>query len=223
MGAYDARMRLRLSALIIAAFAMTSCAADLEPATSPTAPAPAVTIEPEPAVAPEPEPTASGPVPLASDTEPEPADINFAQMMIGHHLQAIELVDLARELSSNSELLALADEIEAAQGPEIEQMSWWVAKEWGYEVLDPADHEGHAMPGMMTRDELNELATRTGADFDRAWLEAMIFHHEGAVDMANDELSAGAVSEVREMAQEVITVQEGEITVMREMIDDLER
>ncbi|MFV0426727.1 MAG: DUF305 domain-containing protein [Beutenbergiaceae bacterium] len=217
-------MRIRLFPVAAMVLALAACAdeptppadstpsADSTPAADSTPSATTQATEPEQPFTPE---------PITSGVEPAPDDINFAQMMIGHHLQALELVELARSNSSNLELLALADEIEAAQGPEIEQMTWWVAQEWGYEVLDPADHEDHEMAGMMTRDGLNDLAALTGTEFDTAWLEGMIFHHEGAVDMAEDELAAGVVPEVREMAQEVITVQQSEIVVMQEMIDQL--
>lgn len=170
-----------------------------------------------------PEPTTPPftPEPITSGAEPAPADINFAQMMIGHHMQAIELAEMAYETSTNPELLALAERIHAAQSPEISQMSYWVTEEWGYEVVDPADHEGHDMPGMLTRDELADLAQLTGVEFDRTWLESMIFHHEGAVFMAEFEIEDGQVPEVVEMAQEVVDSQTEEIAEMQEMADAL--
>ncbi|MFV0427610.1 MAG: DUF305 domain-containing protein [Beutenbergiaceae bacterium] len=216
-------MRSRALSLLVLLTTLTACGGSGSGDQTPSTAASVATAEPTvthtQAATPAAEPFT--PQPLPPGVEPAPADINFAQMMIGHHMQALDLVDLARQHSDNEELLALADEIEAAQGPEIEQMSWWVAQDWGYEVLDPADHEDHVMPGMMTRDELTHLATLTGAEFDQAWLEGMIFHHQGAIDMANDELAAGTVPQVREMAQEVIAVQQGEIDRMRIMISEL--
>lgn len=158
--------------------------------------------------------------PSVGAAEPTPADINFAQMMIGHHDQAIVLVEMARQRSTNPELLGLADQIEAAQGPEIELMSGWVV-DWGYDLFQPEDHVGHDMPGMLTADELAAVESAPEGEFDRLWLEAMIAHHEGAVVMAEDQLRDGVVPEVHDLSREIIVTQRAEIDHMRGMIDAL--
>ncbi|WP_454293504.1 DUF305 domain-containing protein [Salana multivorans] len=217
-------MRIRrLTPVLILPLLLVGCSGTADEDATPTASATVETAEPsataEPSESVDPSAAASESA-GGSDVEPTPADINFAQMMIGHHDQALVLVDMARERSSNAELLELADQIEAAQGPEIELMSGWVV-EWGYDLFDPADHVGHDMPGMLTQEELDVVANAPEADFDRLWLEAMIAHHEGAVVMAEDQLADGVVPEVHELSREIIETQQAEIDHMNSMIEAL--
>jgi uncharacterized protein (DUF305 family) len=101
-------------------------------------------------------------------------------MMIPHHQQAIEMSDLALEKSSDPDILALAAEIKAAQGPEIEQMTTWLTQSGA--PVDGGDHAGHMnMGGMLTDAEMKRLTSSTGSEFDRLFLEGMIIHHEGAI------------------------------------------
>ncbi len=220
----------RLAAVIPAASAvaiallLAGCSSTADGDASPSVTEPEATPSETVTEVPSAEPSESGdpgePSESGEPVEPTPADINFAQMMIGHHDQALVLVDMARERSSNAELLELADQIEAAQGPEIELMSGWVV-EWGYDLFDPADHVGHDMPGMLTQEELDVVANAPEADFDRLWLEAMIAHHEGAVVMAEDQLADGVVPEVHELSREIIETQQAEIDHMNSMIEAL--
>lgn len=205
----------KLAALSAAAVLAVAGCSSPEPDDAPATPD-AVTEAPA-TEAPE-TPTASEPP--TEPVDPTPADINFAQMMVGHHEQAIILVDIAFERSSNAELLELAEEISAAQGPEIELMRSWVI-EWGYEPLEYEDHKDHEMPGMLTDEELAEIEDAPAEDFDRLWLEGMIEHHEGAILMAEDQLRDGVVPYVSELSEEIIEVQDAEIEYMREMIERL--
>ena len=104
-------------------------------------------------------------------------DIMFAEMMIPHHEQAIEMADLALAISQDSEVLSLATQIKSAQAPEIEQMKSWGSSHMG-------SHAGHMMDGMLSDEEMEELSQASGTDFDRLFLEGMIKHHEGAIEMA---------------------------------------
>lgn len=172
----------------------------------------------------QPTPTASSTVQV--DAVHNDADIKFAQMMIPHHEQALDMADMVPTHSQNKELITLAKKIANAQGPEIEQMKAWLAV-WGAPT-STADSNGHgdhgsstedsSMHGMMSATEMQELENSTGAKFDRMWIEMMIKHHEGAVIMAKDELANGENPQAKALAQEIITSQEAEITQMKKML-----
>lgn len=146
-------------------------------------------------------------------------DSMFSQMMIPHHAQAVEMADLVPGRTDSPELLALAEEIRAAQRPEIDQMTAWL-EEWGLETeIDLAEHAGHAgMEGMLSDEQLQAMVAAEGPEFDRLWLEGMIAHHEGAVSMAETALAAGVHRPTLELAEEILRAQEAEITRMRAML-----
>ena len=137
-------------------------------------------------------------------------DLMFAAMMVPHHEQAIVMSDLALKNSSNPEVITLATEIKNAQAPEIEQM-----KSWG--DLEMGSHAGHGMSGMLSDRELKELESATGADFDRLFLEGMIKHHEGAIEMA-EMVTDSQNQEVSALARQIIKAQKAEIELMKELL-----
>ncbi len=168
--------------------------------------------------------TGSGSSAVASQGTQNDADITFAQGMIPHHRQAVEMAELAVGRSENPEVLDLATRIGAAQGPEIETMTGWL-QEWGAEV--PAGDamggmsgmEGmEGMEGMMTPEQMQALEQSTGAAFDRMFLEMMVGHHRGAVEMAQVELDEGADPAALELAQTIIDTQQSEITEMETLL-----
>lgn len=148
-------------------------------------------------------------------------DVMFAQMMIPHHEQAVEMADLAlRSTGTSPEVVALATQIKAAQQPEIEEMTAWLA-EWGVPAMmdgDDAGHMGHGMDGMMTEDEMRQLEQATGPAFDALWLELMIRHHEGALEMANDVLASSKDPRVIALAEAILVSQAEEIAQMKGML-----
>ena len=139
-------------------------------------------------------------------------DIMFAETMIPHHQQAIEMSDLALKNSTNPEVLALAQQIKDAQSPEIEQM-----KSWGASSMA---HMGHMMDGMLSDEEMSDLAAATGSRFDKLFLEGMIKHHEGAIDMAEMVIDSKN-SEVAALAKAIIEAQRKEISKMKELLSAL--
>ncbi|MGK5534140.1 DUF305 domain-containing protein [Streptomyces sp. URMC 129] len=153
------------------------------------------------------------------------ADVTFAQAMIPHHQQAIEMAELALDQASSEDVQALAEEISAAQAPEIATLTEWL-EAWGEEVPagnteDHAGHAGHDMPamnGMLSADQMAELADASGTDFDTAFLELMIEHHEGAVEMARDEQADGSYEPATSMAEDIVTTQSAEIERMNELL-----
>lgn len=144
-------------------------------------------------------------------------DVMFAQMMIPHHRQAIEMSKLAPTRASMPEVKRLAKAIEAAQDPEIQKMTGWL-RTWGAQPPGDAgmDHgEGH---GMMPEADMHKLEGLSGRAFDKAFLKMMIDHHQGAVVMATTEQRAGAFAEAKSMAASIIRSQSAEITQMRQLL-----
>jgi uncharacterized protein (DUF305 family) len=138
------------------------------------------------------------------------ADLNFAEMMIPHHEQALEMSEIALTNSSDVEVIELATQIRDAQAPEIEEMSSWPG-------VNPKVHMGHFMDGMLTKSEIEALRKARGIEFDRLFLRGMIKHHEGAIEMAQ-EVIASKNSEVGALASAIINAQESEIKKMRELL-----
>lgn len=141
------------------------------------------------------------------------ADVMFAQMMIPHHEQAIEMSEIALDPASGASaaIQDLAIRIRDAQDPEIELMKGFLTT-WGAPV-NPEDGMDHSsmMEGMLTVEELDELAGLQGSEFDTRWAQAMIAHHKGAVAMAEDVLADGKNPETRKLAEEIIANQQAEI------------
>lgn len=165
---------------------------------------------------------ASSAAPASSGTpangDKNDADAMFASMMIPHHAQAIEMADLALKQATDTKVKALASKIQQAQGPEIARMSGWLTG-WGEPV--PGAAGGHDMSGsetqsdgMMTAQEMTDLAAAKGPAFDRMWLQLMVKHHQGAVEMARTELTEGANPEAKQLAKAIIESQSAEIDEM---------
>ncbi|MGW5574825.1 DUF305 domain-containing protein [Nocardia thailandica] len=175
----------------------------------------------------------SAPAPAATSTTTAPAptgtqaaayteaDVTFLQMMYPHHAQAVEMARLVPSRSQNPELIALAANVEKAQAPEMEQITTLLTG-WGKPAptadMGHGGHGGHTMSGMMTADQMTALAAASGPAFDRMWLEMMIDHHLGAVEMAKTELAAGVNTEARALATAIVADQEKEIAQMRAML-----
>lgn len=152
------------------------------------------------------------------------ADVSFAQEMIPHHRQATEMAEMAASRTENADVLELAEEIAAAQGPEIETMTGWL-ESWGEDVpedtgsMSGMDHSGmDSMPGMMSADDMAELEDAQDATFDELFLTMMVEHHEGAVEMARAEQKDGKNADAVELAEEIEVAQTEEISTMRELL-----
>jgi uncharacterized protein (DUF305 family) len=142
--------------------------------------------------------------------------------MIPHHQQAVEMADLALLRVTSPEVKQLAEQIKAAQDPEIEMMSMWLQR-WGAPMGMGEDHSGHDMggmnmSGMMNDEDMQTLANAKGADFDRMWLEMMIAHHQGAISMAEQVKDSSSNAEVVTLAGAVITGQNVEIDTMQKLL-----
>lgn len=147
-------------------------------------------------------------------------DVMFLQMMIPHHEQAIQLGAMVPQHTSNAELIKLAAEILKAQQPEINTMKSQLSQ-WG---VDPGEsphgsgHDGMTMQGMVNDETMVKLDTLKGAEFDKLWLQSMISHHEGAVAMAKTEIADGKNSDMKALAESIVSGQQTEIDQMKKML-----
>jgi uncharacterized protein (DUF305 family) len=153
----------------------------------------------------------------SADDSLSSADIMFAQMMIPHHEQAIEMSDLALQNSTNPEIRELATKIKGEQTPEIKFMESWFNSHMESHM---DSHAGHMMDGMLSEEEMDELRSARGIDFDRLFLEGMIKHHEGAIEMADD-VDDSKNPDVAKLAQSILIAQRAEIELMKEMLQRL--
>lgn len=148
-----------------------------------------------------------------------PADIMFAVMMIPHHEQAVEMSDLLLDASGvDPDVRQLAEQITAAQQPEIEQMKGWL-EDWGVDesTTGGMDHSGH-MDGMLTEEQIEALRAGDGPTAQKLYLEGMIEHHQGAVEMAENVLAVTRDAEVTKLAEAIVVSQRAEITTMEKML-----
>ena len=144
------------------------------------------------------------------------ADVMFAQMMIPHHEQAIEMSDIALDpnTGASAAVIALATQIKGAQDPEISQMKNLLTT-WGMPMeMGSMDHSS-MMDGMLSLEDMDSLGQLKGAEFDKAWAKGMIAHHEGAIAMANDVLANGKNSEILALANAVVSGQSTEIEILK--------
>ena len=181
----------------------------------------------------------TAPTTETSTTDHNEADVAFASEMIQHHAQALSMVDLTLDRPLDPEVQALAEDVRAAQAPEIETMADWLST-WGEEVPETMrDHvnsghdmgdmsenmeemedmdRGDEMPGMMTAEDMDALENASDEEFQDMWLEMMIEHHEGAVEMAETEQAEGRFEEAVDLAGLIVEAQTEEIATMRGLL-----
>ena len=155
------------------------------------------------------------------------ADIAFATDMIQHHAQALAMVDLTMSRQLDPEVQALAEDIRAAQAPEIETMAGWL-QDWDQPIPETVRDHANAhgggmemdgeMPGMMSSEEMQQLENASGDQFQDMWLEMMIEHHQGAVEMAQAQQQDGEYQPAINLAKEVEQAQEAEIAKMQDLL-----
>lgn len=149
------------------------------------------------------------------------ADIEFAQGMIAHHEQAVEMAEIALDpnRSAGPDVADLATRIQAAQEPEIEQMTGWLTSAGEPVTMDMSEgHDMSTMDGMMSADQMDALAIATGGEFDVMWLEMMIAHHEGAISQSETVKANGSNADVLALADQIISAQQAEITEMQSLL-----
>lgn len=151
------------------------------------------------------------------------ADIAFMQMMIEHHDQAVTMTEWVDERTTDRDLRLLAERMRISQEDEIEFMVRWLQDRGTPLQGDHADHAAGMMPGMLTEEQLEELEAATGEDFERLFLQSMIQHHAGALEMVADLRAAGGGMEisVSRFANDVEGDQGIEISRMQQMLAEL--
>lgn len=171
-------------------------------------------------------PSAKPSAPASAKTGAHSAqDVAFAQGMIPHHRQALEMSEMASDHASSPKVKDLAQRINKAQGPEIKTMSGWLTA-WGEDVpqgMPGMDHGGDhsmpsVMPGMMGTKDMEKLKKSSGKNFDTMFLTMMIEHHKGAVKMATIEKDKGKYGPAKKLADDIVTAQNAEITEMNKLL-----
>lgn len=208
--------RHTLTAVLLSLASLTACgtARQTPPVTSPQ---PATRVD----VAPTPRPAAAANPTRRGYTD---ADVRFMQRMIAHHTQALAMTSLVPTHSQRLDIQTLAERIEVSQRDEIKLMQSWLIGRG--EKLPAADASGaHAMmPGMLTVADLALLSGASGAEFDRLFLQFMVRHHEGALQMVADlfgTTGAAQESEIFRFASDVDADQRAEIARMRDFLDGM--
>ena len=164
----------------------------------------------------------SRPAPDAQSTEHNAADVTFAQKMIPHHQQALEMADMVPSRTTNGKLIVMAKHIALDQQAQIETLQG-LLQHWGEPAA--ADHMGHhgmGMDGMVDAATMDRLPTVKGAEFDNLWLESMISHHQGAVAMGEPEVVQGKDPTAVKMAKIIVEWQRFEIGQMHAMLGPAE-
>lgn len=164
-----------------------------------------------------------------SDTQPDSdsamafndADTMFAQGMIVHHEQAIEMSEIALDPGSGAgtAVVDLATRIQAAQDPEITLLVGLLSDAGKPTAMDSSGgHDMSSMEGMMSAEDMEALEAATGAEFDTMWMEMMIDHHTGAISQAETVVADGKNAEIRTLAANIITAQQAEISEMQGLL-----
>ena len=161
------------------------------------------------------------------------ADAMFAHHMIPHHQQAIEMSDIVLgKQGIDPRVVTLANQIKAAQGPEIQQMQSWLSQ-WGEPTMMPMPSSmmpGHdmgdmgdmpGMSGMMSGEDMAALRNAQGVEASKLFLTQMIAHHQGAIAMAQDEIKSGQYPPAIAMSQSIVTSQQKEIDEMQAILASL--
>jgi uncharacterized protein (DUF305 family) len=146
-------------------------------------------------------------------------DVAFATNMIPHHEQAVEVSAMVPDRTTNAELITLAQQISAAQQPEINVMKVFLVQ-WNENPDANSGHAGHGntMQGMVDAATMTKLQSLQGTEFDKLWLESMISHHQGAIEMAKAELANGDNVDAKGLAKNIVATQEAEIGQMKQML-----
>lgn len=155
----------------------------------------------------------------AASTDSNDADVAFAMGMIPHHEQAVEMADtlLAKD-GVDPDIAELARQITAAQQPEIDVLNDWL-EDWDQpegSEMGGMDHSAHG--GMMPEGDMTALENAPGGEASVLFLEQMIIHHQGAIDMAETEVTDGENTDAVSLAEDIIETQSSEIERMQQLL-----
>ena len=197
-----------LSAVALGTVLLAGCGSDDTPGTAPSSTA---------------APSASGSAQVSA--EHNDADAMFAQMMIMHHRQAIDMAKMAATRAASADVKTLAAKIQAAQDPEIQTMSTWLmawdaAMPTGMPGMDMGEGNSSmpSMPGGMSDADMEKLEALSGAAFDKEFLTMMVAHHEGAIQMAQQQVKNGKNPEAVGLARKIVADQTAEVAEIQKML-----
>lgn len=142
-------------------------------------------------------------------------DVTFLQKMIRHHEQALELSAMVADHTANVDLIALMQQIAGQQRTELDGFRAQLLQ-WELPLAVPA---GTEVDGMVDQATMAKLQTLHDAAFDKLWLQSMIAHHHGAIDMANTEIARGQSPDVISIARSVAASQQTEIDQMKQLLE----
>ncbi|MBT2518033.1 DUF305 domain-containing protein [Streptomyces sp. ISL-90] len=181
---------------------------------------------------------------LSTLADPTPVDSSaeagFARDMQVHHLQGVELAMIVRDATDDPEVRLLAYDIATTQSQQAGQMYGWLSTwglsqaggessmTWMSRPAESQEHDSHAathpagapMPGLATPAQIEELRASTGVDAERRFLELMIVHHQGAVEMAEAVLARSSRDVVVNLATSIVASQTSEIELMEAMLHE---
>jgi uncharacterized protein (DUF305 family) len=148
-------------------------------------------------------------------------DVTFAQQMLPHHKQAVEMSDmlLAKGSDVDADVVTLAKQIKAEQGPEITSLTSWL-KQWDEptEASSMSGMDHSSMSGMMSDSDMDALDSASPADAGKLFLQQMVEHHTSAVDMAKTEVDKGKSTDAVAMAKSIVSSQTEQINQMKDML-----
>jgi uncharacterized protein (DUF305 family) len=175
---------------------------------------------------------------IGGDDAPQPGavDVGFSRDMARHHLQGVEMANLAQDHSTDPAVRGLAFDIATTQTNQVGRMQGWLAL-WGYSPtggdvmawmggdmagMDHGDHasdDSNLMPGMATEEELANLRSLEGSAFDVEFLRLMMRHHQGGLEMAEYAQAHGETAVVRTLARSIAESQTAETRLMSGMLE----
>ncbi len=211
------RTSLAVAAAVAGTLILSACSGNADPGSTGEAPVPETSVATDTAGTGE-----------EISAEHNDADVMFAQMMIPHHQQAVEMSEILLAKDDIPQNVAdFAQGVIDAQGPEIDRMNAML-EAWGQQPMNMDDMDGTGgmgghggMSGMMSEDDMQQLEDATGTDAAKLYLEQMTRHHEGAVDMAEQQVADGQNPQAVALAEQVIEDQEAEIQEMKTMLENL--
>ena len=211
------RTPLAVAAAVAGTLILSACSGNADPGSTGEAPVPETSVATDTAGTGE-----------EISAEHNDADVMFAQMMIPHHQQAVEMSEILLAKDDIPQNVAdFAQGVIDAQGPEIDRMNAML-EAWGQQPMNMDDMDGTGgmgghggMSGMMSEDDMQQLEDATGTEAAKLYLEQMTRHHEGAVDMAEQQVADGQNPQAVALAEQVIEDQEAEIQEMKTMLENL--